>query len=373
MMEENGVRRREVRQVINEEHLESWFKSHNSRASRYLYILGLGFDQRMCEGITRFRAIGVSFDVWIIHYSEGEASPSKAYMEQVEQNKTRLLEIIKDLNVKEIQIDFWVDNEEEYVEEQKQGRFVGEINATKVIKNAKNELAMYTDIILDISALPQSVYLCMINALFKCDIPNQKLNIIVNENYSTDMIIDPVQPEETAHELQGFYSTLDVTDDIVIWYPFLGEKNIPYLRKYYEYLKSPSHDIDEICPVVPFPAVNARRADSIISDYSKNLFDIWNIDKKNILYVSETNPLLICRNLYEATKNYKHALEPLGKCKFVFSAITSKLMTIGMFMAAYDLKEDGYNIVILNISNKGYEIKNDTIVNTPNRLICLSV
>lgn len=373
MMEESSVRRREARQVISEEYLEAWFKCHDSKENRYLYILGLGFDQRMCEGIRRIKDMGLTFDVWLIRYSEGEGSPSKAYIEKVEQNLARLQDITQGMNVQVKPIIFWVDNEDAYVQEHKQSRFVGEINATKLIKNAKEELATYTDVILDVSALPQSVYLCIMNALFRNSTNNQRFDIIVNENYSTDMQIEPTQPEEMAHELQGFLHTTEETTDILIWYPVLGERNIPYLRRYHEYLKSTSHDIDEICPVVPFPAVDIRRADNIISGYSENLFDNWNIDKKNILYVSETNPLLVCQNLYEASRNYTHALEPLGKCKLVFSAITSKVMTIGMFMAAYDLTEDEYNVIILNISNKGYIIKDEPSVCTPNRLICLAV
>ena len=187
------------------------------------------------------------------------------------------------------------------------------------------------------------------------------------------MRIEPKQTEESAHEIHGYTSPSDGIDGVLIWYPIIGERNIRYLDKFYIYLRSHSQEIDEICPVVPFPAVNIRRADDILSEYSKKLFDDWRIDKKNIIYASETNPLLISKNLFSISENYARALKPLGDCKFVFSAITSKLMTIGMLLAAFDLKSQGYNVSILGISNKGYTIENAKENPIQNRLICLAI
>ncbi len=367
------MRNWESRQVISDENFELWFQRNYTKYNRYLYILGIGFDQRMCSGISRFKRTGLSFDVLKIYFNEGAASPSRKYKSYVEKNEACLNDITKDLKVMEKRIDFWTKNSGESGFEEKQSRFVGEINASKMIKEAKDIFAAYTDIILDISALPQAIYLCIMNALFKYSAENQRLNIIVNENYSTDIQIEPRQAEETAHELHGFASPSDDVNNILIWFPVLGEKNIEYINKYYNFLRNPLRDIAEICPVVPFPAVNVRRADDIIAFYSKDLFDVWRIEKRSIIYASETNPLLIRQNLYETSLNYATALSPLGTCKFVFSAITSKIMTVGMFLAAFDLKFNGINISILSISNKGYKIKEKSDKRPADKLICLAV
>ena len=368
------MRKRDERQIINDEYIAQQFIENAHENNRYLYILGMGFDERMCDGIRRFAECHLSFDIWKVHYDEGTGSPSKEYMEKSVENATVLDGIITGLNgkIKEISIQFWQDDGEQ-AREDGRSRFVGEINASKIIKHSEEELGSYSDIIIDISALPQAIYLCIINTLFKCSSSNQRLYIITNENYTTDMRIEPKQPEETAHEVQGYTSPSDDIDGVLIWYPIIGEKNLQYLDKYYIYLKSHSQEIDEICPVVPFPAVNVRRADDILSEYSRKLFDVWRVDKKNIIYASETNPLLISKNLFEISENYAHALKPLGDCKFVFSAITSKLMTIGMLLAAFDLKSQGYNVSILGISNKGYTIERADDKEIKNRLICLAV
>lgn len=326
----------------------------------------MGFDDRMCDGIERFKETGIQFDVWKIYYDEGRTSPSKKYHLDTDENEDKLGKIILGHSTETKHIKFWQECDGN-------SRFVGEINACKVIKSAEKNLQMYTDVIIDISALPQAIYLCIINSLFKSRIEGQNIYIITNENYTTDMRITPTQAEESAHEIQGFSSPSDDIDSVVIWYPILGETNLLFLDKYLNYLKSNSKDIDEICPVVPFPSVNIRRADDILLSYSKRIFDDWTINKRNIIYASETNPLLVCKNLYDTSEHYASALAPLGNCKFVFSAITSKLMTIGMFLAAYDLKANGYNVSILGISNKGYTIEDSDFHKTENKLICLAV
>ena len=55
----------------------------------------------------------------------------------------------------------------------------------------------------------------------------------------------------------------------------------------------------------------------------------------------------------------------------IFLLINNKEDTIDTI----DNHEISFNILNskIEMTNKGYEIKNDTIVNTPNRLICLSV
>ena len=369
------MRTQNERKIISDESIVGWFKETAKKTNRYLYILGMGFDERMCEGISRFTECHLPFDIWKVFYDEGIDSPSKEYNQKSSDNEIILDSIIGGLDgvkTEEKYIQFWKDDGEQSGEDGR-NRFVGEINASKVIKRSKDELSTYTDIVVDVSALPQAIYLCIINTLFKCCNQSQRIYIVANENYTTDMRIEPKQAEESAHEIHGYTSPSDGIDSVLIWYPIIGEKNLMFLDKYYLYLKSLSHEIDEICPVVPFPAVNVRRADDILSEYSGKLFDDWRVDKKNIIYASEMNPLLISKNLFNISENYAHALKPLGECKFVFSAITSKLMTIGMLLAAFDLKSKGYNVSILGISNKGYSIENKEENDTKNRLICIAV
>jgi hypothetical protein len=51
---------------------------------------------------------------------------------------------------------------------------------------------------------------------------------------------------------------------------------------------------------------------------------------------------------------YDHALKPLGGCKIILSALSSKLLSIGALLAAYDLKQKNYSIGVAHVEAQGY-------------------
>lgn len=360
----NINRRWNKRQLLCQNEISKQFLASHSAKKRYLYILGMGFDQRMCIGVKHFVEIGLPFVLWKVNYNEGEGSPSRTYQDKSFRNREVLDEITKGIETREKYIPFWQGDGRD-------SRNVAEINASKVIKASKDELNEFSDIIFDISALPQALYLCMLNMLLTCCNVQQTVYIVVNENYMIDKETEPVEMDEFAHEMQGFAAPTDDIDSVRIWYPILGEINTLLLKRHYDYLVNNSRHVDEICPVVPFPAMDVRRADTILKGYRKELFSDWRIDKKNIIYASETSPIRVCESLYDTSIRYKKVLKQLGECRFVFSSITSKLMSVGVFLAAYDLKSEGISATLLNVSNKGYRVNKLVDTEEEKNLTCL--
>lgn len=344
-----------------------WFKEQHKSDDTYLYILGVGFDSRMCDGVCAFQKMNVSFDLWKIIINEGESSPSHNYSSIKQKNVAVLDDLIKrnGISVQEQYIDFWQGNGID-------NRYVGEINAAKIIKQSENELKQYTNIILDISALPQSVYLCMLNMLINC-CKKSKIYVMVNENYQIDLKTRPIETEEFAHEMHGFTSPTEDMDSIIIWYPVLGEVNPALLKKHHDYLISNTKRIDETCPIIPFPSVDAKRADSIVKGYRKVLFSDWGVEKNNIIYASETNPIRVCDVIVDTSEQYCKVLDLLGNCKFVVSAITSKLMSVGVLLAVNKLRSFDINVSMLSVNNKGYIIEEDDKPLTKSELSCVKM
>lgn len=340
------------------------FQSLDMKAT--LYILGEGFDKRMCNGLSVLnQSNGEPMTLWKIRFKESKNSASDEYKDRVTTNLETYTSLIGNHTSIEHVIEMWTGESDD--------RYVAELNAAKFIFDHKEDILTFKNIILDISAFPQAIYFPMVTQL--CKISNESpinLFIMATEHYVTDMNTLPVELGEKAHQLHGFIGSGEsATSKITVWFPILGEVNELALRKYNDFLETRYGKIDEFCPILPFPAEEVNRSDKLIEAYSRLLFSGWNAEKRNILYVSENRPFQVYRKICEVVKHYSDVMEPLGECRFVFSTITGKLMGIGTLLAAIDLKNEGYSIDFLNISNNGYILKDYTQEEIPFRTVCL--
>jgi hypothetical protein len=116
---------------------------------------------------------------------------------------------------------------------------------------------------------------------------------------------------------------------------------------------------DETCPVLPSPATNPRRGDNLILEYREFLFDQIRVEPQNFIYASEENPFEVYRQLVRAIRRYDQSFGPLGGARFALSALSSKLMSVGALLAAYDLKGAGIDVAIAHIECEGYVVDGD--------------
>lgn len=111
-------------------------------------------------------------------------------------------------------------------------------------------------------------------------------------------------------------------------------------------------------------------------EYRELLFDQLQLDKSNFIYASETNPFEVYRQLRRAILHYAEALQPLGGSNAVISANSSKLLSVGALLAAYEIKRAGRDIAIAHVEAHGYTVRNfeeyelDRLANE-SRLHCL--
>lgn len=342
--------------LLRNEECETYFNKKTDE--HILFILGAGFDERMCEGIKRIGNLAKNMDVWLIKFEEAPNSDSLKYKKNVDTNLKVLYGIADPKKIYEKEIKMWSTNGENE-------RPVSDPNSAKFINNNLIELKTYDSIIVDVSALPQNIYFILLDKLLSCFHKQKKLYIIACENYMIDKKTNPVGIDENAHYFMGYGATGTINEDKpVIWLPVLGECDSTRLEKCYDYIMQ-NAEYQEICPMVPFPSINERRADEILIKFRKQLFDIWKIEKKNIIYASETNPFQVYRRICETVDHYSNVLQPLNgdeqdvtkSCRFVFTALTSKLMAIGTFLAAFNLKMEHYEINIAGLYNRGYAVR----------------
>ncbi len=187
---------------------------------------------------------------------------------------------------------------------------------------------------------------------------NVNLHVLTSNDPLLDRAIADKGLSDDATYLHGFESGIEqesTADVPKVWMPILGEGKTPHFERIYD-LVTP----DEIVPAFPFPCANPRRTDDLLLEYRPYLFDRLRVEPANFMYVPEQNPFGVYREIVSAVRHYADALAPLGGCKVVISTLSSKLLSLGGLLAAYELKRIGYSVGIAHVESEGYEIAANT-------------
>jgi hypothetical protein len=332
---------------------EVW-KDIGSINRSFLFIQGAGFDPRMNDSIKVFKKSSPSSKVkcLIIEFDEGENSPSWNNADMVSNNISELQTVLGDGYYQKEKIAMWSEGT-------LNKRRTSSLNAAYLFKSFE-DIEEYSDIIVDISSMPRSVYFSLIGKLlFLIDSDESKvinLFITVSEDVVLDSNIVDEGLDEAPNFIFGFDGGVELesnSDKPLIWIPVLGENKGSHLdRVFLNFHSMP----DEICPIIPFPSVNPRRGDEIVAEYRERLFDNFLVGEQNILYASEQNPFELYRIISKTLKDYNTSLEVLGGCKAVVTPLSSKLISLGALLASYELNIEGYGIGVNNIEPQGYRI-----------------
>lgn len=320
---------------------------------KVLFILGEGFDTRMNRGLQSLLHDCPQLDLqcFLIQYDEGKSSTSKKYKPFVKKNIETLQNLVSASKIQKRNIELWSA-------EGKKKKRVGDQNAADLF-NEEGFFNNYTDIIVDISALPRGIYFSLIGKIqslldsFYKD-SDKNFFVMTSENAVLDSHIQEFEPDSELSYAFGFRGGSELTSDKkqIIWLPILGEGTSKQITAAYEKIKP-----NEICPVLPFPSRDPRRSDALLIEYHQLLFDELNIEGQNIIYVPEQNPFEVYRTLSQTIKDYNETLDVLKGCDIVISAFSSKLLSIGALLCAYEFKTDGtIKVGILNVDSSGYEI-----------------
>jgi hypothetical protein len=334
---------------------EFWCHRLESGKGKILFIMGKGFDPRMCLGIERLFETNKSFEVTVkvIVFDEGTGSPSNNYSARVEENWQKLENIVNGKgSLLPHPLPMWSEDGR---------RRVGSRAATQIVTSS-DDLKNYTDIIIDVSSMPRSIYMPLIASVLNCldaaastgAKPEQNLHVWVSENPFIDMNINDEEIDEQADFIQGFRGGFDMESTAGqprVWMPILGEGQKTQLERINELLQP-----DEICPVLPSPSFNPRRGDNLVLEYREFLFDTLNVEPRNFIYAAERNPFEVYRQMRRTIVHYRDVLHPLGGCKTALSALSSKLMSLGTLLVAYELKSLEIEVGIAHIEANGYKI-----------------
>jgi hypothetical protein len=334
-------------------------KSHFAWPKRSIcFIMGKGFDPRMNLGLRMILDEHPEHDyrVLLLEFSEGPNSPSNRYANFVQENAEELARITdKRAHVQSRELVMWSPD----------GRRVGSRAAANLFQKP-DELKDYTDVIVDISSLPRGIFYPLLAKLLYLaqQQPEGKnrlnLFVLVSENSAIDARIVDEGIDEEADYVDLFRSGADRMASALhpkVWVPILGEEQGLQLRRIHD-LVNP----DEICPVLPSPSLVPRRADLLVGEYHVLLFDQMRVEPQNFIYASERNPFEVYRQMCRTIQHYNRVLHPLGGCRAIISSVSSKLLSVGGLLAAYELKRAKLDIAIAQIESQGYSIVDDETI-----------
>lgn len=364
----NDINQREFRwdpyfRCHGEDFYHFWNSYLGTGEKDILYVLGCGFDLRMCSGyeaITKAGGKGKR-DCLLVNFHEGPESPSEQYRSHIEKNMGKLEKLCEGRG------NLITENIEMWSSDGVGKHRIGSRTAAEVFKDV-SLFNNYTDVIIDISALPKSIYLSLIGkALYLLDNSRKgngitkiiNLHILVHEDAQLDKNIKEVGIDDTITFVHGFGAaslTAERSSDIpMIWIPVFGEDQRQQLELLYGAINP-----TEICPVIPSPSSDPRRGDALLVEYHDILFDVWSVEPRNIIYAAEHNPFDGYRQIYRTIIHYNEALKQLGGCRAIITVVSSKLISIGGLLAAYELiHRSGIEVGLGLAEAQGYQFAED--------------
>ena len=329
------------------EFLLEYYQSNPQR--KIIYLLGKGFDPRMTNGLRYFlpNVKSGQIDSLLIDFPSTNKPP---YQDLIDDNMIELLGLYSKYKVtehSEVSVDFSTNSD----------------LALRLLdqKLAKYNFDKYTDIIIDISAIPRSIFFNIIKTIFDLQL-GKNLMVFVSENVSMDIDIGERDVSE-MNPLFGFKGRIgraSVIKPINISIPLIGEGKTESFKKIIN-----GFDADDICPILPFPSCNLRRSDNLLWEYCDIFTNVLMIEPHKILYVDEKNPFELYAIINQIIQDYHKSLKPLaGELCFGISVMASKILSLGALLVALDHLW-GNEVTIFHVNASEYTIKVpiDTFIN----------
>ncbi len=233
-------------------------------------------------------------------------SPSLDHMGRVEENWAKVTSAVGSRGEIAVRpVEFWSP----------EGRRISS-QCARDLFDSKEAFAAYTDVVVDISSMPRSVYFPLIaRMLYLVDHQLERpeavvnLHVLVAEDPGLDASIREEGIDEKADFMASFSGGFDeeAIQTPKVWLPMLGENRLTQFDRIHDRVKP-----DEICPVLPFPSRDPRRADDIVIDYRERLFDQHRLDGRDFIYAAERNPFEVYRQLRRTLKRYDKVFGLLG-------------------------------------------------------------
>ena len=310
-----------------------WSDHLSARERHLLLIAGRGFDIRALDVSKAILDVGGAGrrDLCLLRFDDGLPDSDQS-RQMTSKNEAGYRDMFSGRTITEIKIALGNTT-----------RPTATSRNTKQGLRSRDAFKSYSDVVLDISAMPRVVALtaigqlvALLDAMATQDQIHVNLHVTTAESIVSDRLASTGSLSDVVTNIVGFSGSLNAgANEFLprVWFPILGENQGARLQLIREELRP-----DEICPVIPFPSREPRRGDEIIESYRQILFDDFQVQPRNIVHACEFNPFEAYKQLFGAIDRYRSALRELGGCKAYVSPLSSKLLSVGALLACYDHK-----------------------------------
>jgi hypothetical protein len=309
------------------------------REAPVLFVCGSGFDPRAVAALQRLRAATRRrIDGWMIELPEDATDLDVRPL--AEANRAQIEQLITEGGG---------ELRHQPLPEFNDARSLGRLISRHFQEAAV--LDAYAELMLEISAMPRSVFFPLVRGVLqRAHLPDDDdrrwdgdLHVAVCENPDVDAHV--LEEGTTAMApIGGFSGGRGERPATTIWVPVLGERASARVKALYDELEP-----DETCPVLPWPARNPRRGDQLILEYRRLLFEEIRLEPRNVIHAAERNPFDLYRTLGALHERYSSSLRPLGTVSMVLSSHSSKLLSVGVLLTAYE-----HNLIVQHVSPGRY-------------------
>lgn len=304
-----------------------------------LFVCGSGFDPRAVAALKRLRgATGRQVDGWMIQLPEDATD----------------LDVRPLAEANRAEIEHLITGSGGQLRRQPLPEFNDSRSLGRLISRHFQEAAVldaYDEVMLEISAMPRSVFFPLVRGIL------QRAHLATGggQHWDGDLHVAVCEnPEVDGHVLEegttamapigGFAGGRGERPATTIWVPVLGERASARVKALYDELEP-----DETCPVLPWPARDPRRGDRLMLEYRRLLFEEIRLEPRNVIHAAERNPFDLYRTLGALHERYSTSLRPLGPVGMVLSSHSSKLLSVGVLLTAYE-----HNLIVQHVSPGRY-------------------
>lgn len=230
------------------------------------------------------------------------------------------------------------------------GAPVGGRNACVQVKSWLGAKA-YTDVVVDATGMSRSTAFPIVKLLHQLSsVQDLRVHLVIADGSRSSSPVRSVS-NDRADWMHGFPADSETDDGakaLKLWVVQLAERSGVALQTMFRELETP----EEVCPVLPFPAADPRRADSLLFEHREYWQQEWLETPTSFIRAHESDPMDVFRSIGRLHEARREALVGPGlMSQTILSPAGRRLPGIGMLLAALS-----YSLPIFYLETVGYHV-----------------